>query len=100
MALTDAYVLATRLCRQSDASVSEILEAYNSDDRRANANKVIRGARYYGNMTVSNHWFTTRCLGFILKYMPLSWMVKEITVGGDQPNADFVDEMHKDLGIV
>lgn len=97
MALTDAYVLATRLCHQS--SIPDALRAYNSASRRTGVNKVINDARYNGDISVSSHWFTTWALKVVMKYMPVSWMVKELTEGGDQSNASFVEEMHAEFGI-
>ena len=97
MALTDAYVVATRLCHQS--SVSEALTAYNSSTRRSGVNKVIRDARYYGETSVSDHWFTCAVYKLVFKYGPLSWILKDITEGGDESNAEFVKKMHMDLKI-
>jgi len=95
MALVDAYVLATRLCRQS--TVSEVLRAYDSTSRRASVNEVIRFSRQFGNYSVSNHWFTCWAMRMSVKYMPASRLTAD---DGDRSNHDFVKELHDDLGIV
>ena len=62
-------------------------------------NKIIQDARYYGDVSVSNHWFTSWVMKMTMKYLPLSWLLQELVNGGDQSNVDFVAEMHAVLGI-
>ena len=97
MALTDAYVLCTRLCRQP--SVAEAIGAYDSEERRAGVNKVVRDARYYGDLSVSDHWFTCWCTRMMMKFCPVSWLIEDMVVSGDRSNADFVSRLHEELGI-
>jgi len=97
MALTDAYVLCTRLCRQP--SVAEAIGAYDSEERRAGVNKVVRDARYYGDLSVSDHWFACWCTTMMMKFCPVSWLIEDMVVSGDRSNADFVSRLHEELGI-
>ncbi|KAL7533127.1 hypothetical protein ACHAWF_004349 [Thalassiosira exigua] len=55
---------------------------------------------YYGDVSVSNHWFACWCCRTMMKYAPTSWLIQDMTEGGDRSNADFVRKMHEDLGIV
>ena len=95
MAITDAYVVGTRLARQP---VREALQAYAADSRRHSVNKVIRQARQYGDASVSSSTFA--CWGFVtmVRWLPLKWFLGDM-ISADDSNAAFVREMHDDFGI-
>jgi len=94
MALVDAYVIATRLSKQS---VPDAIYAYNSKSRRQSVNKVIKAARSFGSLCVSNSHLTNWTMKLGAKYIPMSILVKELSVSGDKSNADFVRDLHKDI---
>merc|ERR1712013_224874 len=89
MAMIDAFVLATRLSRQS---VDDAIRAYDSEKRRASVNQVIKQARTIGSSSVSSNRFFCMLNEFYFKYMPMSWLD-----GADKSNADFVRELQKDF---
>jgi len=93
MAITDAYVLATRLSKQS---VLDAINAYNSDTRRQSVNKVIKEARSIGNLSVSKNSFICNIVKVSMKVTPKSWLL----MSGDKSNANFVDEMKQEIAKV
>lgn len=92
-AITDAYVCAMRLSKQS---VPDALQAYDSKSRRKAVNAVIKDARSYGNISCSHNRLLGWMFSFAASRLPISFLYKDM-LGGDLANEDFVRALDKDL---
>lgn len=98
MAIVDGYVVATRLAAAKMANIPETLVDYDTKARRKANNYVIKEARKYGNIVVSQNRFTCWATRMVTKYMPAKTLVSEL-VKGDKSNVQFVAAMNKDLKV-
>lgn len=94
MAIVDAYVVATRLAKQS--SIPEVLKAFDTQSRKDSVRKVIEKSRTIGSISVSTGTFTCWIMKMISKYLPESWMLAEI-ISEDQSNRNFVALLDQDF---
>jgi hypothetical protein len=67
-AITDAYVLATKL---AEVPAQEAIAYYDSDERREEMQNLIIKAREQGNFLNSKNWFECWILRTILRYAPI-----------------------------
>ena len=95
MALTDAYVCATRLAQQGSTTMA--LQDYDSTLRRKAVNKVIHQARSNGDMSVSISRIAAFFMRLILRWTPVSWFANDM-IHGDQANIDFVKALDLEVG--
>ena len=89
MAITDAYVCGLRLSQQT---VPAAIAAYDSNERREGARKMVGVARDRTSGGVSSSWFTCWLMRVIMKYMPASWMTSEVD-GMDETNRLLVQRL-------
>jgi len=101
MAICDGYVAATNISAamkkggDNANSIEQALLDYDRNDRRKQNNIVIKKARKYGKMTVSNNRMYIWATKTMFKYMPASMLVSEM-ISGDKSNRQFVHSMSKD----
>lgn len=109
MAIVDGFVVAKRLSaairkkNHSNESTSEMMSSiqqalidFDSKKRRKETNVVIHKSRKYGRLGCSKNRFTTWAFRTVLKYMPPSALIGEIT-SGDKSNKNFLAAMERDL---
>jgi len=103
MAIVDGYVVATRLgaafhssSDNSDDSFVKALAAFDCDERRKSGNKVIREARLYGKLAVSENRLKNWLIKQVCKYLPPHMVIGQL-VSGDVTNKSFVESMENDL---
>jgi len=99
MAIVDGYVVATRLAVSKMLDIPQTLANYDTKSRRKANNSVIKEARKWGKMVVSQNRFTCWAFRIMTKYMPAQMMIKEL-IKGDESNVQFVSTMNKELGKV
>jgi len=95
MALTDAFVIATRLARQDPKAA---LAAFDTAERKAFAKKTVSDARWYASLGTTTSYVKNTLARNMITYLPPQLVVGNIfTV--DHGNRDFVDATLKDLGL-
>ena len=99
MAIVDGFVAAQRLAAamQAGTAIEQALVDYDCETRRKNNTKVIFKARRYGQWGVSRNRFVVWFSRTMVKYMPASAIVNEVS-SGDKSNQKFVKSLKRDLG--
>jgi 2-polyprenyl-6-methoxyphenol hydroxylase-like FAD-dependent oxidoreductase len=96
MAITDAYVYATRIADAMNTSgVAKIPFAIAVSDtklRRHQAKKMIKEARKRCDASVSSDRFNCWMLRTIFKHMPMSWLIQDAEAG-DKSNKDMLESL-------
>jgi len=95
MAISDAFVAATRLARQ-DAKVA--LAAYDSVERRAYAKKTVESARWYGALAMNSNPVTCFITRNMMRFLPPKLLGGGV-LSADDGNKAFVDAALKDLSL-
>ncbi|CAB9524898.1 FAD binding domain [Seminavis robusta] len=99
MAITDAYVYATRIAKaiqNNDAdTIPRAMARCDTKRRRQQAKRLVIEARRRCDASVSGHWFTVWMMKMLFKYTPMTWLIKDALVG-DKSNKEMVDELDKE----
>lgn len=96
MAIVDGYVVATQLAAVERNMVATALAKYDCDVRRKDVNKVILGARSYGNIAVSSNRFVCWMTKKVLNHMPPSFVLSELEKG-DKANKKFLERINQEV---
>jgi len=95
MALTDGFVIASRLAKQDPKAA---LASFDTEARKTFNTKTINDARWWANLGTTTSCVKNTVMRNMIKYLPPAMVVNDI-VTVDNGNRDFVDATLKDLGM-
>jgi len=99
MAFTDAYVYATNIAlalKTDRKSLREAIDDSDTNDRREQAKRVVKDARFYCDLFTSTNPFVTTILYLFSRFAPSSEITNSV-VNMDASNVDYLkhlDENH------
>lgn len=95
MAISDAYVYATNIAaalKSKKTTLKEAISYCDTESRRKSAKSVVKGARLFCNIAISQNPVVMALMYFYARFAPDSEFVNQI-VQTDKSNREFLKEL-------